>query len=52
MNAMQLFMGFGGTIVMDVIYKYLDCGNLHCGFARVRCDHCGQEYPPAFSCKY
>jgi hypothetical protein len=24
---------------------------LHCGFARVRCDHCGHEYLPAYSCK-
>lgn len=36
---------------MDVIYKYLDCGDLHCGFARVRCEHCGHEYLLAFSCK-
>jgi hypothetical protein len=43
--------GFWRHIVMDVIYKYLDCGDMHCGFARVRCDHCGQEYLLAFSCK-
>jgi hypothetical protein len=24
--------------VLDVIYKYLDCGDLHLGFARVKCD--------------
>jgi hemin uptake protein HemP len=27
-----------------VVHRYLDCGDLHCGFARVRCDHCGHEY--------
>ena len=43
--------GFWRPIVMDVNYKYLDCGDLHCGFARVRCDHCGHEYLLAFSCK-
>jgi NAD-dependent SIR2 family protein deacetylase len=36
--------------VLDVIYRYLDCGDLHCGFARVRCDQCGHEYLLAFSC--
>ena len=36
---------------MTVIYKYLDCGDLHFGFARVRCEDCGHEYLLAFSCK-
>jgi len=36
---------------MTVIYKYLDCGDLHMGFARVRCENCGHEYLLAFSCK-
>jgi hypothetical protein len=34
-----------------VIYRYLDCGDLHNGFARVRCGGCGHEYLLAFSCK-
>ncbi len=34
-----------------VIYRYLDCGILHNGFARVRCEDCGHEYLLAFSCK-
>ena len=34
-----------------VIYRYLDCGILHNGFARVRCGDCGHEYLLAFSCK-
>jgi N-acetylglutamate synthase-like GNAT family acetyltransferase len=36
---------------MTVIYKYLDCGDLHLGFDRVRCEECGHEYLLAFSCK-
>jgi uncharacterized OB-fold protein len=34
-----------------VIYRYLDCGDLHLGFARVRCCDCGHEYLLPFSCK-
>jgi len=34
-----------------VIYRYLDCGDLHKGFARVKCKDCGHEYLPAFSFK-
>ena len=34
-----------------VIYRYLDCGDLHNGFARVKCKDCGHEYLLAFSCK-
>ena len=37
--------------VKDVIYRYLDCGDLHLGFARVRCESCGHEYLLPFSCK-
>ena len=36
--------GFWRTYVMAVIYKYLDCGDLHFGFARVHCEECGHEY--------
>ena len=35
----------------QVIYRYLDCGILHNGFARVKCGECGHEYLLAFSCK-
>ena len=34
-----------------VMYKYLDCGDLHMGFARVRCEECEHEYLLAVSCK-
>ena len=43
--------GFSRPYVLDVIHRSLDCGDLHCGFARVRCDHCGHEFLLAFSCK-
>ncbi len=35
----------------DAIYRYPYCGDLRCGFARVRCDNCGREYLLAFSWK-
>ena len=43
--------GFWRPYVMDVIYKCLDCGDLHFGFARVKCDDCNEEYLLPFSCK-
>ena len=43
--------GFFRSYVRQVIYRYLDCGILHNGFARVRCKDCGHEYLLAFSCK-
>jgi len=36
--------GFFRPYVKQVIYRYLDCGILHNGFARVRCGDCGHEY--------
>lgn len=43
--------GYWRPYVVDVIYRYLECGDLHFGFARVRCDHCSHEYLLAYSCK-
>jgi len=43
--------GFFRPYVKQVIYRYLDCGILHNGFARVRCGDCGHEFLLAFSCK-
>ena len=37
--------------IPEVVHKFLECGNLERGFARVRCDHCEHEYLLAFSCK-
>ena len=36
--------GFFRPYVKRVIYRYLDCGILHNGFARVKCGECGHEY--------
>jgi hypothetical protein len=36
--------GFWRPIIREVVDKYLDCGDLHCGFARVRCASCAQTY--------
>jgi len=43
--------GFFRPYLRQVIYRYLDCGILHNGFARVKCGDCGHEYLLAFSCK-
>ena len=43
--------GFFRPYVKRVVYRYLDCGILRNGFARVRCGDCGHEYLLAFSCK-
>jgi len=43
--------GFWRPYIEQVIYRYLDCGDLHNGFARVKCKDCGHEYLLAFSCK-
>ena len=43
--------GFFRSYVRQVIYRYLDCGIFHNGFARAKCGECGHEYLLAFSCK-
>lgn len=49
--------GFWRPYLEKVIYRYLDCGDMHNGFARVKCKDCGhtlkgtREYLLAFSCK-
>jgi len=35
--------GFFRPYVKQVIYRFLDCGILHNGFARVKCGGCGVE---------
>ena len=47
----QPHYGFLRPIIPEVVNKFLDCGDLERGFARVRCDHCKHEYLLAFSCK-
>ena len=43
--------GFFRSYAKQVIYRYLDCGILKTGLARIRCGDCGHEYLLAFSCK-
>jgi len=38
-------------VVAQVADKFLTCGVLDHGFARIRCDACTHEYLLAFSCK-
>ena len=38
-------------VVTQVAGKFLGCGVLDHGFARIRCDACTHEYLLAFSCK-
>ena len=47
----QRRFGFWRPYVTDVIQRYLDCGDLHFGFARVKCEDCGHEFLLAYSCK-
>lgn len=43
--------GFYRPVIRKVIAKFLQCGDLTRGFARVKCEHCRHEYLLAFSCK-
>jgi len=47
----QRRFGFWRPYVTDVIHRYLDCGDLHFGVARVLCEDCGHEYLLAFGLK-
>ena len=38
-------------VVEKTVERFLECGILRHGFARVRCGHCREEYLLAFSCK-
>ena len=38
-------------VIRETVYKYLNCGDLKQGFARLRCPDCGHEYVLAFSLK-
>jgi len=43
--------GFFRPVIRSVVQKYLTCGDLRQGFARIRCSNCGHEYLLAYSCK-
>jgi hypothetical protein len=47
----QAGLGYWRSFVNEVICKYLECGDPHFGFARVKCEECNHEYLLAFSCK-
>jgi hypothetical protein len=38
-------------VVQKAVYRFLDCGILDQGFARLRCEGCGESAIVAFSCK-
>ena len=39
------------AIEANVLARFLECGDLHRGFARIRCGGCGHDLLLAFSCK-
>ena len=43
--------GFWRPVVADAAAKFLRCGDLRHGFARVRCGTCRHEFLVAFSCR-
>ena len=43
--------GFLKPVVEDVVNKYLDCGDLTKGFARIYCENCKKSMLLPFSCK-
>jgi hypothetical protein len=43
--------GFLRPIIPEVVNKFMDCGDLEQGFARVRCDYCKHEFILPFSCR-
>ncbi|MCD4709198.1 MAG: transposase zinc-binding domain-containing protein [Candidatus Sabulitectum sp.] len=43
--------GYWRQVTDEVCEKYLQCGDPHFGFARIRCEECGAEYLRPFSCK-
>ena len=47
----QADFGFWRPVIRDVVDEFLKCGDLHHGFARVRCADCGHDFLVAFSCK-
>ena len=39
------------AVERSVLERFLECGDPHLGFARIRCDGCGHDLLLAFSCK-
>ncbi len=47
----QEIYSFWRPAIHRAVGKFLECGDLQHGFARVRCPDCGQEFFVAFSCR-
>ena len=43
--------GFYRPVISHVVRKYLECGDLQQGFARIKCPDCHHEYLLSFSCR-
>ncbi len=43
--------GFYRLVISRVVRKYLECGDLHQGLARIKCSDCHHQYILAFSCR-
>jgi len=39
------------AVERSVLERFVDCGDLHRGFARIRCGGCGNDFLLTFSCK-
>jgi hypothetical protein len=44
-------LGYWRPVIDQAVGKFLKCGDLAHGFARVRCGDCGHDFLVAFSCK-
>ena len=42
--------GFFRVVIEKVVDKFLDCGDLAKGFARAKCEDCGETFIFGFSC--
>ncbi|MFH0920521.1 MAG: transposase zinc-binding domain-containing protein [Fibrobacterota bacterium] len=47
----QARYGFWRPVIQRAVDKFLKCGDLREGFARVRCPDCGHELFVAYSCR-
>jgi len=43
--------GFYRPVISHVVRKYLECGDLHQGFARIKCPDCHRQFILAYSCR-
>ena len=50
-NATRSDTAFWRPVIARTVEKFLACGDLRAGFARVRCPRCRHEFFVAFSCR-